>query len=121
MNDATLSEATRTLKMLNDAVSAGGDFVLDQAPQLAKELVRYEVWSSLSWIIISSIAIFLVIKYSWKWARGCNDDIAFVIPVFCLFVCVPMFLLSLQSEIKALTAPRLIILDYVRDAIKSTK
>lgn len=115
-------EVARTLKIINDAAISGHEFVIDQAPLVVRELITWHITSSAAGVILCCAFFWFVLRPLCKKCTKIEEDvdkIPLAIPLVVGFALVAtMFLCNFFSLVKGLTAPRLIVLDYVRGSIK---
>ena len=116
---------------LVDVIKAGKDgvvnialFAQQQAPDLAKQIISWGLWSNLFEVGVEVITIFVCLKMM-LWAlkqKGDSIDnpLAFVtklasIILFCvMFIC---FFDSGEGFVKCLVAPKLYLIEYVKSLI----
>jgi hypothetical protein len=115
-------ELTRALKIINDAAISGQDFVLEQAPLIVQEIVTWHIASSAVYIILCVLFLWFVLKPLYKkWLTLDDSDAQAVLfaPLFVLIVlCSVTFICKVSSLTKGLTAPRLVVIDYAKEALK---
>lgn len=123
MNEATVSdEATKLLVDLREMLEAGGRFVLEQAPPLAREIIAYgRAWETLQFVGCGLVAICAGVT----WVRmikkiDYNDETPFVmsmvsgaVTILSTIGCVA----SARDFVLAWFAPRLYLLEYVIHAV----
>lgn len=122
----TMEELNRTLKMMNDAASSGGDFILEEVPLIVRELVAWQLGSSILWGAVALVLLFILFNKAFPWwmawqKEECwSDEKIFslffgIIPVAifsaALLVC------NLESGLKAFLAPRLVVIEYVSSMV----
>lgn len=119
---------TAIIDKLTHAAEASGGFVLEQAPQLAREIIRYEIYSSAFWVVFSLVILVLTYKSFYRGYKDASKPYGpdnapggllgearmFVSAVFS-FIFLIVLLCNSESFIKSLSAPRLILLEYVRN------
>jgi len=130
----------QTTDRLNDALDfllrsmqETKDFTMEQAPLVAKEIVAWEFWGGVSNAVIGVLLVLtsvIVIKTVYRrtaqaWSGDSDDMVSAVGGVIVMIVCILVVCGSsvqsvngTTSAIKASVAPRLVVLDYVRGAIK---
>lgn len=128
----------RLLKYLDSVeskVSDATDFVLDQAPALAQEIIRWEIASNSLYFCIAIAGALAVFKGQWmllRFVRAGTDagkirecDLEFILPVSLFFPPVIMLGLLIPSLccypnriLKAAIAPRLVIAEKIGDLVK---
>lgn len=126
MDQQAQEQLTRALSMMNDAAASGGNFVLEQAPMVARELVAYTLWSSAATALLSGAALVVLYRRGIPaWKKSAEKDRYYDDGTGALFflavgfvVSGILFLGNSRATIKAVTAPRLVILDYVKDMVK---
>ena len=128
MNEQTQAKLDALVQYLCDSVKDGGDFLRDQAPLVAKEIVSWTFAIGLLGTIVS-LAILLVIltfgvlslrRGQWsdsadpenKWAVG--QIICGLLLAIWLAAGMPYGMSCAHDAIKAACAPRLVVLDYLR-------
>ncbi len=117
----------KTIELLNKTVEGGGNFVLEQSPQLVKEIVYCSAISSFTWAIFWATVIFFLFLFLRKFLKAASEDkycegekAALILVFFLPFLAfMSLFFYQIQEGLKAIYAPRVIILDYVKDAIKT--
>lgn len=119
------SEASKLLEDLRLLLEKGNQFVLEEAPPLAKEIVTYGRVVHILWIIIALMIAFSVYKLAPKVKEAWKDlDNVFMGVgglIYCgggTIVSVVMILCNVESAVKVWFAPRLYLLDYVLSALK---
>ena len=120
---------------LVDVIKAGKDWVINlalfvqqQAPDLARQIVKWGLWSNLFEVFIELFSIFAVLKsYQWALAKVKEDKydsdnplywIIFIIGgifAIIMFVC---FINSGETFIKCLVSPKLYLIEYVKNLVK---
>ncbi len=94
-------------KELLTTLQSTKQFVLDQAPDVLQQVIKYYFWESLAVMIISFLAvlfIFLVNVWYWrKWDTICEKDLepsCIVVISASLFIAAPSILLFLENLFK---------------------
>lgn len=104
-----MTESTNKLiEQVAKYMEATGDFILEQAPEVIQQII---VWDMIKYftIAIATLAIFVTcacfFKTSLKWARGSDDDFAYLPPtifgivsLFCLITFVQNAMLVAQIK-----------------------
>lgn len=124
----TQEQLNKILEMLIKATESGSNFILEQAPDLAKEIVAYEAFSSFLWFIllttIGTMFIVVIKKVSKNLEEYDREMFNMTAFPFSIFIALVFFIIaahSLQNATKALIAPRLIILDYAKNFVGGVK
>lgn len=117
-------EAIKTLMewatQIKDGVSA-------ELPKLAEEIVAFELWSSVAWIIVCLLTIrasCVLIKKTTKRReehKATDDDgVTFMVCLVLGVLSTIMLLVNINDTIKAATAPRLVVVEKVVNMVKSS-
>lgn len=134
MNQETVDQINQALTMMNKAASNAGGFVLDQAPQVAKELVLYTLISNIFGVclFLVVIMIFKTVVLPWYkrlWATCCTECeectpgliIGVIIVGIVMMIYTSVAVEYCDNAIKAGFAPRLTILDYAKELVTPEK
>lgn len=127
--DKQLSDAlTEIIKAGKDGVVNMGLFVQQQAPDLAKEIISWGFWVSIAEIFIEAFVMYICfLGFNWSKKASEDDDsnpFPFLLCIFggilfaIMFVC---FCNSIETVIKCLVAPKLYLIDYVKDLLTPSK
>lgn len=119
-------EAAKLLEDLRLMLERGGQFVMEQAPPLAREIVLFgRVFET--FLVVSSLLV-LVIAVVWARARfgawtvwsGEHDSphIGFFLTIIPSVVSALVFLLSVEGAIIAWFAPRLYVINHIAEMLK---
>ena len=114
-----------------DAISAwaqkGGDFVAEQAPLVAWEIVAYGRAINTALFALCVIAMIAIVVIWWRvksrFGEGDIDDCLDTMVPLTIALCVPAFPLvfvavsSSDNMLKSWFAPRLYVLEYVADLV----
>jgi len=115
-------ELTRALKIINDAAISGQDFVLEQAPLIVREIVAWQIWSSAVAVMLCVLFFLFALKPLYKKWSALDDidikGITFVPLVMSGIACAIIFLCNISSLTKGITAPRLVVIDYAKEALR---
>lgn len=126
MSDTTqlTNEAANLLSDLRAMLEKGGQFVMEQAPPLAKEIIAYGRVVHVLWILIAMAILFSVYKLAPKvrdaWEEMDNIVMGLGGGGYCLIGTVGSLitiLLNVEAAVKVWFAPRLYLLDYVMSAL----
>lgn len=122
MNQETEEKLNQTLDWIGETASQGKDFVLEQAPLYAQELIRYEIISSLifcSLFLVAGVVGLVLLFKSMK--EQCPGEVdRFYLGMGAMSV-IPFSLFGTletgMDAIKAYTAPRVVIVEHLRDCL----
>ena len=132
MTEPNLDELNRALAIINDAAQAGKDFVWEQAPLVAREVVA---WTIANAAISAGFTLFLLVAmairsvkarayFRAKWDGFDNNDkegvlmfggIVGVVTILISLICLSNLLDHTRNLAKGLLAPRIAIIDYVAE------
>lgn len=124
MNEQLSAVLVDILKTSKDGVINVALFAQQQAPELAKEIIQWGFWSNLFWVILSPVVFFISYKlflYGIKMDNDGNCDGAMFCKILCwilVVIFIVTFCCSLQEMIKCLVAPKIYIIDYVKNLIQ---
>lgn len=111
------------LELLN-ALKSTKLFVIDQAPDVLKQLVHWKLADNSLMVLVSTALFCIVIKYAKKFWKQTEDDgaaqgvIILTSIVFSLIVG-GLFLNSLFNLVQVLFAPKIFLLEYLAKLVKS--
>ena len=94
------------------------DFVLEQAPLYAQELIAYTLTINTVVFIIGIVLIIIAISCliaSTKKTRGFSDDVLLIIALHVTLISAFCLMCSVPNLIKIKTAPRVFIMDHIRN------
>jgi hypothetical protein len=124
MNDAMQTQIATILEKAQDNVGQAVDFAMTQAPLLVQEILNWEIYSSVFFMGICAIIMFIglmaVRPKVWKWASTpdcfCRSDrVSILVPITgcCAVVgsSAPFFV-NCYDLIKVLVAPRIYLIEY---------
>lgn len=107
------------ISFIKENVNEGTKFVKTQVPLLAKEIVNYELARSIFYIIISLVLISLSI-YFIHMAMGLTgraNDNPWVAGILLALVGITIFIYYVDLLIRTITAPRIIIINKIKELI----
>jgi hypothetical protein len=115
-------EVTKTLLEWATQIKEG---VSAEFPKLAQEIVAFELWSSIAWIVVCLVAIrgthVLIKKANNKSESQEFTDYEGATCLLCLVVglfCAISLLVNINDAIKAATAPRLVVVEKITRLVK---
>lgn len=127
----TTEQLNQILTFLNDGMRSATDWTLQQAPLVAQELIHYTIVVGIIAFVIAAVLVviftgaYMVALVSGRRAEKRGEDCAFAMTAaFGGFVFISAVVLTcgiasnyVGPAIKAHLAPRVFLLDYVRDII----
>lgn len=111
----------------------GSDFVVEQATLLCSDIINWEFYSNLAsclfGVILASlclIGIIYLVRYLHKYGKNKNHEVECITSFYISLGLVVGFLICIfglfgehiRPTIKAAVAPRLVIIDYIKEAVK---
>jgi len=115
------------LTEMGELLKSAKDFTVDQAPQVAKEILRYNLASSVAYFLLG-VALLVAAAKTFKVLRKFQDDAGDydVLPIFAwgayilsIIAGVCMFFCNLSSILKITLAPRLYLIEYFAALVRS--
>jgi hypothetical protein len=108
------------LDWLKTTAERSSEFVEREAPLLANEVVAWHFWSSV--FLASAILFFsfaLLGFATWLWRMGGKDprECSMIVFLVGLLIWIPAIINGYEA-VKASVAPRVVILEYVKGAMK---
>lgn len=127
----TTEQLNQILTFLNDGMRSATDWTLQQAPLVAQELIHYTIVVGIIAVVIAAVlvvifALLYAIAMVDAWRSEKRGEIEAFVPVVVMcggvFVLATLVTCGIASDyvgpaIKAKVAPRVFLLDYVRDII----
>lgn len=120
--ESLLAHADELLEFLSAGLKGGADFVVAQSPLLLQEILAWEFYSSLIWIVSMLILGPIVYKtFAWRcfsedWI--CETEGVSIILGVCSFAWVIPLLVNIVSLVKVTVAPRLFLVEYLANMLK---
>lgn len=124
MRNDTTERLDQLLDFVAQAASGTKDFVIEQAPMVAREIVAYTFWTSAIAVGFGLLCLVVACAMA-RWTyRSFNDSttndgreaIGLVLAIFATASALVMIGANVGPLIKSATAPRLVVIDYVRGA-----
>jgi hypothetical protein len=123
-------EIRKSLAQLLEYANDAGQFAVDRAPHLAREIIAWGVASSVIWILVSSVALLACVYATRRgfevrrndpkeWPR--NSDEPFILWAVSAGVAVfaaPALLVAIFNISKALVSPRLYLVERLVEMLK---
>jgi len=119
-----LERLIKYLDSLEQAISSSQNFAADQAPEVIKEIITWGIVRGLGTFAVSMGIIFFIVKMINKAHKINHDDREFVIPVSYVvggIIFLGAFIHGINSffnACQAMIAPRLYILEYIKELVK---
>jgi hypothetical protein len=124
-----LASLSNLIDWMEKAGQKGGDFVAEQAPLVAQEIVRWKLWSSVFiavFMIVLLIAALVTVKWAFKGFGTIEDketrvtmQVLSVLAGLALTIAVAIVVpVNAYEAIKAAVAPRLVILETLHGLVK---
>ena len=134
MNEELKQRLIKYLDGMEGAIDKAADFTVEQAPLVIQDILNWAIARSLissSFMIITMIVIMYILYRLTKYISASNDisnsDRGFFKTMIYSISAIPLILLSVglwessQDGIKALVAPRLYILEQIKDFVNDSK
>ena len=123
MNEKFQNQLTSLLEWAESATKTGTNFVVEQTPLYISELLAYNFWLSLTYfvmsvllLVISLTATYKFIKYALK-QKSWESLMPFVM-LFLFPIAIAISGMKINQEwIKIYLAPRLFVVDYLREEL----
>lgn len=105
------------LNEMGELLKTTKDFTVDQAPQVAKEILAYSLVYSIFWVLSGFVLLFLCYKF-FKFAQKLcerDDDYAPIFVFVVLFFVISSLWTAVGMEhiLKLYFAPRLFLIEYI--------
>lgn len=127
MNEELLKQLVPIMEITKNGVIKAVDIIQEQAPILVKEILAWEFASSLITFLIGVIlclSFIPMVKNTSKWFREDDGDptprcvLSFIYWIIAPLIGIPCILFA-WDWLKILIAPRLFLIEYVANLIKS--
>jgi hypothetical protein len=107
---------------MGDLLKAAKDFTLEQIPQVAREVLKYNAVVCVIWIVVGFVAMSLSHRFA-RWVRQLVEDNDDYTPMY--FIVIIFFAISLAFILPNLIelakiefAPRLYLIEYLASLVK---
>lgn len=121
MNEELKNQLSQFLEKALDVANKGIDTAGEQIPLLLQEIIQWQLFSSISYIALFTTISILGFALSYYFYRDYkrtnyydNLYISIVSSLVTLFIFFASLICILPTIIKALVAPRLVILEYLK-------
>lgn len=102
-----------------DAIAKGVDFAQQQIPDVIHQLLMWELTQAIVWLIVSVVLFVIAYKsLTDKWLEW-SDGATVISATVAGIVGVVVFLHNLLLMLKILIAPKLFLIQYATDLVKS--
>lgn len=116
MNPTTEQNINEAIDWLQRTGGSIQDFATQQAPLYCQEVVAWELWSGIAGAVLSLIALIpgiLLTRHALRDLEG--EDGYMIVPGIFLILCgVAVLTCEGSDALKAVTAPRLVIVEHLR-------
>lgn len=123
MNDEVKDRLVRYLGTLEEMTRAGADTASEQLPDIAQQFVAWHLWSNTIWatwwFAVMCILVYGLVRM-WLWAKGQSPEdvggpccFATVLGGAGVVGCFSSFCLCADGVLKALVAPKVLVLEEV--------
>jgi len=124
MDDAMQQRLNALMDFVGEQAKDATAFAKEQAPMVAQEIVRWHLWSNAISAAAMAIALVAMIYATHRAIRWFHKNDAWeispvlVLPIVGIIGCSITLKGDVQATVKAATAPRLVIIDYIRGVSK---
>lgn len=127
MNDELKARLTKYLDALEAGVAKGGDFIGDQAPEVAREWLAWEFWDSITIAVVFLLAAILcgfAVRLVAKMETPASDDAKTSLSILALGLLVliglSLFMIASygKAAVKVCVAPRVVLIEKVAEVVK---
>lgn len=124
MNTETDKQIAEILKKGLEVAEKSGNFVIEQAPDLVKQLITYKTIETSICVLIEITLMYLIFRYFKYLYKKTNENsdfisdnelhvgaiiITFVLSIFLFFV----FIYDISNLIQLIFAPKIYLLEYI--------
>jgi len=128
MDNDLQGKINESLSWIGETIKNSQEFIHEQAPLYAQEVLEWALWSntitaiiSLLMIIIALIGLALASRRLMKGEEegdGVMEILVIMIGAFIAITCSMTLFLSLKSAIKSQVAPRALLIEHIQGKIK---
>ena len=113
------------LKM-GDGVELAVNRLYEEAPLYVQELLIYYFWSHLFWGILGIVALISVAVFFFKVIKKIDDSdplcfLGFLTCILLSMIFIGVALVNLEESLKIGVAPRVYVVDYIKDGLSGSK
>jgi len=98
-------------------VKKAGDILEEQAPLLVHEVLEYEILTSWIWITIAVIILLIAILLLWLVIKDNDEGIGTTITIVLIVPSLCTIGMQINDIIMATVAPRVYMIEYLKDLI----
>ena len=124
MNSETDKQIAEILKKGLEAAEKSGNFVIEQAPDLVKQLITYKTIETSIYVLIEISLIYLIFRYFKYLHKKNNEDSDFIFDnafhITGIIITSPMeiflffaFITDISNLIQLIFAPKIYLLEYI--------
>lgn len=119
MNEKTETNINEAIDWLQKTAEGVQDFAVEQAPLYCKEVVAWQLWSSLIWAVFGLLVVIIAVYLIGRCIRSFRDKdeicVGFGLGGAVLMVAGLFPLLGgTMDAVKAAVAPRIVIIEHLR-------
>jgi hypothetical protein len=128
MNDELKEKLMHYLETIEKGVNQGADFVAEQAPLYVQEFLAWEFWQHCISAIAFALAIIVILALGWNFSammknsknREANDMrlAPLVASLLLAGILLPILIFEVKQALKVELAPRVVIVESLRKAMK---
>lgn len=123
MNPEFEKAGAELVQWMTDAAKSGGDFVAEQAPQLAQEIVAWHFWSNVFTAALVSVVLLPIAlaaggicyretKRTYPHGDGSGAVLSGIVSLIAISIVTLTVGFNGYEAVKAAVAPRLIVIEY---------
>ena len=124
MNTETDKQIAEILKKGLEVAEKSGNFVIEQAPDLVKQLITYKTIEASIYVLIEITLIYLIVRYIKYLHKKNNEDSDFIVDnefhitgmIITLIMGIILFFVfinDISDLIKLIFAPKIYLLEYI--------
>lgn len=123
MDQTTTDKLNALLDFVKSGAEKTTDFAAEQAPLIAREIVAWQLWTSLVGIAFGLVMLFVVcvclaVCIRNKWKEEPPVIICGIVGLILGIGVIPVICVNTHKTIKATVAPRLVVIDYLKSEVK---
>jgi hypothetical protein len=107
------------IQQLLDWLQKGGTWVADQAPDLARQLLRWKLAENVVVMIACLIVFYGIYRFvKWQWEAIEEGEPLVMLPIGLGVMNSSLFLIGLIDALKILLAPKIFLIEYLTGLLK---